>query len=709
MKTTRVARFLAVTIVAWLLAAPFAIAQKDEQAEVLMQAAHQKQLVEGQLEEAIQLYRRIVQEHAGSRAVAAKALLEMGLCYEKLGNTEARKAYERLLRDYGDQNEAVIQARARLAVLSGNVASRSSEMVTRRVWAGPDVDVLGSVSPDGRYLSYADSTTGDLALRDLATGKMRHLTNKTESGENAFFSTISPDGKEVAYIWFGKDGPDLRLVRWDGSAPRVLYANKGVYPFPMDWSRDGKYILTRFYKEPNTHQIAVISVVDGSTRVLKTVDWSSLKVSFSPDGRYIAYDGPQQQDSDNRDIFLLAADGSREIRLVEHPADDQLLGWTPDGNHILFASDRSGTMSAWLQRVSDGKPQGPPDLVKQDIGQAQPVGFTRTGSFYYGLVIGSSDVFTAGYDPATGMVVTQAEKTAQRFTGSNFSPAWSPDGQFLAYISSRRPGLIGHRPEVISILSLKTGEERDLPPKLGFIWGPIRWSPDGRSILVPGKDRKIQHGLFLVDAQTGEVTPAVWWGDSEISNPAWFPDGKRLLYNESHRESGTIRETILAHDLQTGRNTELFRAAAGSTIDDIALSPDGQQVALTLLEKQNKSSVLKLLPVAGGETSELVRAKEPEAIVGDSLSWSSDSRYIVFGRAKTTSQEMQGDFPSGPRTQLLAISSRGGEPHTLGLAMDSAHNLSFDPTGHHIAFAAGTAKSEIWVMENFLPMLKTAR
>ena len=709
MKPTRTGLFLTMAVLAGLLAAPFAIAQKDDQAEVLMQAAHEKQLVEGQLEDAIQLYKRIVQEHSGNHAVAAQALLEMGQCYEKLGNVEARKAYERLLRDYGEQNEAAAQARARLAALSGKVASGGSEMVTRRIWAGSGEYIGGSLSPDGRYLSCVDWATGDLALRDLVTGKMRHLTNTAESGESAFFSSISPDGKEVAYDWFGKNGPDLRLVRWDGSAPRVLYASKGVYPFPMGWSPDGKYILTRFYKEPNTHEIAVISVVDGSARVLKTVDWSSLKVSFSPDGRYIAYDGPQQQDSDNRDIFLIAADGSREIRLVEHPADDQLLGWTPDGNHILFASDRSGTMSAWLQRVSDGKPQGPPELVKQDVGQAQPIGFTRTGSFYYGLVIGTSDVYTAEFDPASGRVVTQGQKTAQRFIGSNFSPAWSPDGQFLAYISSRRPGLIGHRPEVISIRSLKTGEERDLPPKLGFIWGPIRWSPDGRSILVPGKDRELQHGLFLVDVQTGEVTPAVWWGDSGISNPAWFPDGKRLLYNESHRESGTISETILVRDLQTGRTTELFRAAPGATIDDIALSPDGQQVALTLLEKQTRSSVLKLLPVAGGEASELVRAKEPEVIVGDSLSWSSDSRYIVFGKAETTSQELQGAFPSGRKTQLLAIASRGGEPHSLGLAMDSAHSLSFDPTGHHIAFAAGRAKSEIWVMENFLPTLKAAR
>jgi len=708
MKPARTGLFLTMAVLAGLLAAPFAIAQRDDQAEVLMQAAHEKQLVEGQLEDAIQLYKRIVQEHSGNHAVAAKALLEMGQCYEKLGSVEARKAYERLLRDYGEQNEAAAQARARLAALSGKVASGGSEMVTRRIWVGSGEYIGGSLSPDGRYLSCVDWATGDLALRDLVTSKMRHLTNAAESGESAFLSTISPDGKEVAYIWFGKDGPDLRLVQWDGSAPRVLYANKGVYPFPTDWSPDGKHILTLLYKEPNTHEIAVISVADGSVRVLKTLDSYSLRITFSPDGRHIAYDA-QQQDSDNREIFLLAADGSREVRLVEHPGDDQLLGWTPDGNHILFSSDRSGTLSAWLQRVSDGKPQGPPELVKQDVGQAQPIGFTRTGSFYYGLVIGTSDVYTAEFDPATGKVVTQPQKTAQRFIGSNYSPAWSPDGQFLAYISSRRPGLIGHRPEVISIRSLKTGEERDLPPKLGFIWGPIRWSPDGRSILVPAKDRKIQHGLFLVDAQSGEVTPALWWGDSEISNPAWFPDGKRLLYNESHRESGTISETILVRDLQTGRTTELFRAATGATIDDIALSPDGQQVALTLLEKQTRSSVLKLLPVAGGETSELVRAKEPEVIVGDSLSWSSDSRYIVFGKAETSSQELQGALPSGRKTQLFAIASRGGEPHTLGLAMDSAHSFSFDPTGHHIAFAAGRAKSEIWVMENFLPTLKAAR
>jgi Tol biopolymer transport system component len=205
-----------------------------------------------------------------------------------------------------------------------------------------------------------------------------------------------------------------------------------------------------------------------------------------------------------------------------------------------------------------------------------------------------------------------------------------------------------------------------------------------------------------VDAQTGEFSSTLRSDlDSDISHPAWFPDGKRLLYTDIRGESGTITEAVVVRDLQTGQKTELFRPTRGLKIDDIALSPDGRQVALTLLEKETRSSVLKVLPVAGGEASELVRAKEPDTIVGDSLSWSSDSQYIIFGKGRSTSQE--------PKTQLLAISSHGGEPHTLGLAMDSVGSLSFDPSGHHVAFSAGSAKREVWVMENFLPTLKPAQ
>jgi Tol biopolymer transport system component len=68
---------------------------------------------------------------------------------------------------------------------------------------------------------------------------------------------------------------------------------------------------------------------------------------LSPDGRWVAFAYPRESpwtaSSKKADIYALAIDGSREIAIVTHPADDNLLGWTPDGRAVLFSSDRSGS------------------------------------------------------------------------------------------------------------------------------------------------------------------------------------------------------------------------------------------------------------------------------------------------------------------------------------------------------------------------------
>jgi tetratricopeptide (TPR) repeat protein len=80
----------------------------------LFQRALVKERAEGKLEEAIQLYQQVIREFASDRALAAKAWLQAGRCYQKLGKPEARKVYERILRDYADQREAAKQARRAL-------------------------------------------------------------------------------------------------------------------------------------------------------------------------------------------------------------------------------------------------------------------------------------------------------------------------------------------------------------------------------------------------------------------------------------------------------------------------------------------------------------------------------------------------------------------------------------------------------------------
>src|SRR6266542_1588548 len=94
-----------------------AAAQKGDRADLHLQAAINKEVVEGDLKGAIEQYRKVAQ--GSNRTVAAKALVRMGQCYEKLGDAEARKAYERVVRDFADQKDMAAQAQIRLVSLRG--------------------------------------------------------------------------------------------------------------------------------------------------------------------------------------------------------------------------------------------------------------------------------------------------------------------------------------------------------------------------------------------------------------------------------------------------------------------------------------------------------------------------------------------------------------------------------------------------------------
>ena len=703
MEATNMRKAVTTFVLAALLLAGGAVAQQKKQQEIDLQAAMRTETVEGDLQSAIEHYKKIVAAHGGNRAVAAKALVQMGQCYEKLGNAEAQKAYERVLRDYADQRELAAEARTRLSAL-GHAAGLvdASAMTVRRSWAGPDTDTTGAPSLDGRYLSYVDWATGDLAVRDLATGEKRRLTNKGSwqtSSEYAYFSTISPDGRQVAYAWCcTKDGRfDLRLISVnaasDGTKPRVLYSNGDVfYLQPRDWSPDGNYVLATFSGIGKSTQLALISVTDGSVRVLKTLDWRyPQNMSFSPDGRYIAYDFPPKEDSPDRDIFVLATDGSRETALVEHPGNDYVLGWAPDGKRILFASDRTGSLGAWAIPVAEGKPQGPPELVKGDIGRISPMGFTRKGAFYYGLQAGMQDIYIATLDMATGKVVAPATPASRRFMGANSSAAWSPDGEHLAYLSQRDPSHVSTGPRVLRIRSLESGQERELSHNLSsfFTRVQLRWSPDGRSLLASANDNKGRPGLYQIDVQTGAVSPVVQ-GTPRFAQGVWSQDGKAIFYAQREFTSNSL-DYLRVRDLETGRDKEFYRPASPSHLRSLALSPDGRWLALSISRRE--ASNLLVVPAAGGDPRELLKLPGGEDWV-NALEWTQDGSQLLFSH----------------KNELWRIPAEGGEAQRLGLASNSrGASVSIHPDGRRIAFSAGEPKFEVWVMENLLPSVKASR
>ena len=164
--------------------------------------AMDKAQVDGDLNGAISSFRRSLIVRETDRAIVATALVRMAECYQKLGDAQARKIYERVVRDFADQGEAVALARARLAG-----SGTSNVMNSRLVWSGPKVDDEGTVSPDGRYISFTDWGTGDLAVHEFATGEDHRITEAAKGvngkwPEFAEESAISRDGKRVAYSWW---------------------------------------------------------------------------------------------------------------------------------------------------------------------------------------------------------------------------------------------------------------------------------------------------------------------------------------------------------------------------------------------------------------------------------------------------------------------------------------------------------------------------
>ena len=288
-------------------------------------------------------------KYRGQRAVVADALVRMAECYQQLGDAESRKIYEQIVRDYADQTDAVALARAQLG---SDAPVSKNDIVTRRVWiAPPKADFYGPVSPNGRYIPYVDwAMDGDLFLHDLKTGTNRRLTNTANDRAGTPRSEIqyaeeysfSRDGKQLVYSWF-KDGRyELRLVSLQGTGIpqfRRLFDNEDIkWIGPYDWSPDGKSFAVRLQRTDRNAQIGLVAVQDGSLRVLKSMDWrSSLSpMFFSPDGRYLAYDFPTSATSDQRDVFILAVDGSREIPAVVHSSQDAVMGWSPDGKRLLL-------------------------------------------------------------------------------------------------------------------------------------------------------------------------------------------------------------------------------------------------------------------------------------------------------------------------------------------------------------------------------------
>ena len=691
-----------------LTASVISAQQAGETPEVLLERAIQLETVDGDLQAAIPLYQKVVLE-SSERSVAARAQLRIGLCYEKLGNSEARKAYQEVLNKFSDQSDVTEEARARLAALEKQAVNTPADLTLRRVWTG---NTAGSISLDGRYLTFVSQH--NLAVRELVTGESRRLTNlSVETGEFVERSIFSPDGKQIAYNRMNQDRTwDLCVIGLDGTGDHVLVHLDKMEPYenwvcPAGWSPDGRRVLAGFARTQasgSIGEIAFVSVEDGTVQIIKPAQKiaksSVTGMRLSPDGRYIAYHAADAEGSQN-DILLLSSDGSSDFPLIGEPSDDRAPAWTPDGKRLLFVSNRSSGQGFWMIEISDGKPKGSPALVKSDIsGFERSIGFTREGAYFYASTTAKEDVHVAGMNPETGAIEGTPEVISAGSDGSNTSPAWSPDGRYLAWYRERTPNSWAPGASAIVIRSMQTGNEREISTNL-ILFGGICWFPEGQSLLASAfraeNDWLIQH--FRVEVSSGETSLLMQSGGI-TPWPGLSPDGKTIFFIGG----GGLR----AYEVETGKGRELWRrsgdrGAAGIRVRrSLHVSPIGDQVAFVEYAASSPGdSIVKVVPTAGGEARELLRVTPPGFISGNrALAWTPDGAYLLVVKGNA------GDPPatSDVTYDLLRIPASGGQLQTIRLA-GPLHSLSVRPDGQGIAYTAlsKSPTNELWVMENFLP------
>jgi Tol biopolymer transport system component len=743
-------------------------AQKPDAADTLLQTAIKKEVVDGDLPAAIEGYKKAAASAKGNRVVASMALVHIAQCYQKMGDAQARKIYEQIVREYGDQKEAVTIARAMLATLTGS--QRSGGMTARQLWSPSPREQIhrGGVSPDGRYIPFTNwFEHGDLYLHDFQTGANRRLTNTAKddeprnSGEFAAETCFSPDGKHLAYTWFVgiKRRLEIRVVDLQAAGipqPRVLFENEKVDSiYPEDWSPDGKSIAVRIMRD-RTSAIGLVSVADGSLRLLKSIDNRFTgKVLFSPDGRYLAFGAPGGESAAQRDIWILAIDQNRETAAVVDPANDMLMGWSPDGKLLLFTSDRGGSTDLWAIPFRNGGVSGPAHRLKKDMGENESKGLSRSGALYHAVLSRNpplrQGVRIAAIDFETGRFTRQPREDEPGLGGNCNLPAWSPGGKFLAYACWSRSRddqalvIRGLEERQIRILRLslsgfslaQTPISASLSPN-----GTSPWWPDGRSLVVIGQELTGRQGIFRIDAQSGEASLLA---QGAFNYPILSGDAKHLYYRRTigatgpsllvSRELSSGTETVLLSRARVGYMSvspdsryigimagddvpakpessmtlllvpvgggearELFR---GPQLGAVTFSTDGRYVATGSTDPVTNTKGVFLIPVQGGEPRELMR--QPEARSVNIVLWAPDSRSIFLQVGTKTRQQTElwrMPVDGGPATKIEG--NFGYLSGAFRVSPDRTH-LAFDTAFGETGMQAGGPKRELWVLENFLP------
>ena len=246
-------------------------------------------------------------------------------------------------------------------------------------------------------------------LRGVAKTK---LTFSSDRNKEAVVATVEK-----------RDVKEVYIADYDGANPRRITINRTLNVFP-NWAPDGRSIAYTSYRS-GVPDILISNIYAGTMEnPTKGVAQNWLPV-FSPDGSKIAFNSNRDG---NPEIYVINRDGTNLTRLTNNPATESTPTWNPTGSQIAFTSDRTGTPQIYvinpdgsgLRRISQ---ESYADRATWSPAPYNEIAFSaRTGP---------------GFDIKILNIASGETRQITFGEGTNESPAWSPNGRHLAFMSTR--------------------------------------------------------------------------------------------------------------------------------------------------------------------------------------------------------------------------------------------------------------------------------
>ena len=201
-------------------------------------------------------------------------------------------------------------------------------------------------SPDGnKLLNIASTENGktDIVEYDLSTGKMTIIAPHDEW---EWLASYSSDGELILFNSYRTGASDIYTYRKSDGKLRQWTDFDG-YEAHAQFSPDDSRILFHRQEDNNDFNsetdfnLYIIDTESGDILQLTDDLTEESYASWSPDGDTIVFASDRQQDSGETDLYLMKSNGEDVRRITDHEAKDAYPFFSPDGNYIYFNSLRS--------------------------------------------------------------------------------------------------------------------------------------------------------------------------------------------------------------------------------------------------------------------------------------------------------------------------------------------------------------------------------